>query len=606
MDNKEIYVARKKESRGDNILLHLQAKFDEAGEIHSVSPDRATQEIKNFYSTASYSKNIVELVEKGFPFELQIVTNGPRTDFIISSPIFILNKQWNSQNKNSLFVNNDGIGKIIEKYGSVVPVDKINARIYSPISLDKDGNLFAENGFITEYSIDDFSFIDNRVKADKDIYVIPNQVYSMLEKQKIKDIDFINLEGLRKWLENTVRNYYSADEMDKILESIGKNGDDEVFNIRKERCKRFFSLFAKSDLDYFVNRKEVKNVIDKERQKLREEMKVSLKKEEEKGLAQVETLVTQRKEALETKLKSNENDLENKRLELLAVEKKIIEYNEKVEEKKLMLTLLEEQTASLERQKEDISKAKDSVLKDFSVAFEKLYSPYLKDDVVKRPEDESFFKTSSNAEEVDKDNLSSIFSTNKFDKVFKDELFSVLTHKASIIPNVSYAYAVAHFTGNTFLKIITVEHGWYHYEDFVQRGLLDFYNEALMDSDDNNYLLVLQNINIVPIECSLKPLIDVINGNRLTLPNAKENFFPQNLRILATILSSNDEDSFGIKLDDSSYKNFNYVFSPEDELPVPLDNLMQEKQKRYLFYSTVKMQAPERGGASKYVLYRKY
>lgn len=605
-NNQEIFVATKKKKKEDDVILELQAKFDATGEIHSVPADSATKKIKDFYSSPTYSKNTIDLVEKGLPFGFQIITNGTKSDYVISSPVFILNKQWNSQNKNNLFINNDGIGKIIEKYGSVVPVDKTNSKIYSPISLDQDGNLFAENGSITEYSINDLSFLDNRVKADKDIYVIPNHVYSMLEKQKIKDIDFIDLKGLREWLENTVRNYYSADEMDKILESIGKNGDDEVFNIRKERCKRLFSLFAKSDLDYFVNKKEVKNEIDKERHKLRNEMNIRLKMEEEKGRTQVDASLANYEQNLKTKFKEQEKELENKQLELSAKEEEISKLNEKIEEKKLEHKLYEEQIVGLKQQKEDIRKAKDSVLKDFSVAFEKLYSPYLSKGGAKIPEDESFFEISPNAEEIDEENLSSIFSTSNFKTAFKNELFSVLTHKASIIPNISYAYAVAHFTGNTFLKIITVEHGWYHYEDFVQRGLLDFYNRALEDASDNNYLLVLQNINIVPIECSLKPLIDVINGNRLTLPTAKEDFFPQNLRILATILPSNNEDSFGIKLDDSSYKNFNYVFSPEDELPVPLDALMQEKQKKYLYFSTVKMQAPERSDASKYELYRKY
>ncbi len=83
-----------------------------------------------------------------------------------------------------------------------------------------------------------------------------------------------------------------------------------------------------------------------------------------------------------------------------------------------------------------------------------------------------------------------------------------------------------------------------HYDDFINRGLLDFWNHCWNDME-TNYVLVLDTLNLTQVECGLKPLLDVIGGLRPNLQGTTLGL-PQNVKIFATVVSV--KDTIGLPL----------------------------------------------------------
>lgn len=116
--------------------------------------------------------------------------------------------------------------------------------------------------------------------------------------------------------------------------------------------------------------------------------------------------------------------------------------------------------------------------------------------------------------------------------------------QAFFIPDISWAYAYAKGIQNSKLFVINVEHDCLHYDDFINRGLLDFWNHCWNDME-TNYVLVLDTLNLTQVECGLKPLLDVIGGLRPNLQGTTLGL-PQNVKIFATVVSV--KDTIGLPL----------------------------------------------------------
>lgn len=88
----------------------------------------------------------------------------------------------------------------------------------------------------------------------------------------------------------------------------------------------------------------------------------------------------------------------------------------------------------------------------------------------------------------------------------------------------------------------------------MNHGMLDFISRANEDKD-GNYVLCLQNINVVPPQSSLQPFFDWLDGKRPWLQGS--NFrTPPNLRIFATHLPVG-ENSLGLPFPPELFAHWN-------------------------------------------------
>ena len=140
---------------------------------------------------------------------------------------------------------------------------------------------------------------------------------------------------------------------------------------------------------------------------------------------------------------------------------------------------------------------------------------------------------------------------------------NVFSHKACFIPNAALAYLYAKALRNTEVMIMHVEHDWLHYSDFVKHGLLEAFRKAYSDSK-KNYILVFDGLNITQPECGLRPLLNLINGDVPVLEQCGF-AFPNNMTIMATLLSSSEENAIGLKLNPIFYNKWFAIGDPADE-----------------------------------------
>lgn len=135
-------------------------------------------------------------------------------------------------------------------------------------------------------------------------------------------------------------------------------------------------------------------------------------------------------------------------------------------------------------------------------------------------------------------------------------LAATATFKGTFVRNEEIALALIEATGNCKYIIQQVEPDWLHFKDLWNNGL-----EAIWKSSHENpdilHFLVLEDINLSSPECYMRPLLDCMNGIRKRIPFAM-NEFPENLRIFATKISS-DEPKIGLPLYEQTFKNWGAV-----------------------------------------------
>lgn len=536
---------------------------------------------------------------KGEYYEVLVEDTHPEEPLkifkISSSSIFIpacllCNARWISK-KDNLFVSTNGVVQLCKKHGYFIPIDKEESYIYSRVILDDENKFCAENSIIKKYRVEDFDFLSSAAELKKNsLYVMSQAAFNSIETSLVEEIDFINKEELKDWFVKSTE--VDIEEISDAINKINNEGLDEAtFKIRTERCRKLFEsfVFSKDDLSWFFSRKKFKKELDDYRSNRKKQIDGELDAEKQKRLEiidvdfdeerkkQLEIIDVEFKDKLDTasqKLAAKEDVLKTKEAELK-------EYETTLEKLKKELVVKEESVKKLSDEIDRMETSKNLIVETLKevVRNQQTISSRKEEKIETAVNDIVFFERGNDIPEVDDDNYKTLFPSD-LDKEQRKALADILSHKASIIPDISYAYTLANFITNTHLNIITVEHGWYHYEDFVKAGVLDFYNSALEDNE-HNYLLVLENINIVPIECAFKPLIDLLSGARLNLPGATTLAFPKNLRILATVLPSASDDSFGMKLNEASYSGFHFVETPKSKLSMSLDWIMNTASQRY-------------------------
>jgi hypothetical protein len=147
----------------------------------------------------------------------------------------------------------------------------------------------------------------------------------------------------------------------------------------------------------------------------------------------------------------------------------------------------------------------------------------------------------------------------KISKDFAQSIINVLKCRASFIPSVSWAYALAYLLGNSKVINLTVEYDWLHYSDFCEHGLLEYW-EMANSQPETTFILVFQNINIIPSECSLLPFLEILSGVRPVLEGTKSGI-PSNLYCLATVCSLTGDHAMGIPLKKELFQSWGAFIS---------------------------------------------
>ncbi len=143
------------------------------------------------------------------------------------------------------------------------------------------------------------------------------------------------------------------------------------------------------------------------------------------------------------------------------------------------------------------------------------------------------------------------------------QIKTIFSHKACFIPNIALAFLFAKALRNTEVVVMHIEHDWLHYSDFVKHGLVDTFRVAY-ETPEKNYILVLDGLNITQPECGLRPLLNLINGDIPILEGCGLPF-PNNITVMATVLSTTEETSIGLKLNPLYFHKWYAVGNPAEE-----------------------------------------
>ena len=522
---------------------------------------------------------------------------------------YLFDAQWIDQKNNQFYSPERNILTFLNNRKLIIPLDLKAKRIFDTITIINDA-IFPEDKKSSELKYYSFEIDDRLIPISQQgqEYCMTEKAFRKIEKQEEGAVELLSYDSLKEWLKSSLK-YSSDDEkkqIDEIVNSLAPISEESrsLYKMRLKRCKKVFvePFLSQEDVRSFLNQSSWKETFESEKKAFKEEIfdkiEKSVNNEKEKMLLEV------RKEVGEYK----DNEIERKRAEQVVALNEILERIKQGEQKLSELSLdfvrknseieiAEEKLQSIKKKislmKEEqidilseLEKSKTSILKSLMEGLD-ISKPCSSHNEINN--EEEFFPVGQNSRDLDEDDdLYKVISTD-WNMDLKEKLVSVCECTASMLPNVSYAYAIAHFIGNCHLKIITVEHGWYHYEDFIRAGLVDFWNRALSNPEEN-YLLVLQNINMIPIQSSLQPLVDLINGSRLSLPGSNRNEYPVNLRIAATILPTNGENAPGLPLDRKCYGKFYFVGSPEDTLPESISEIMMIPPKKHVKLSNVKIE----------------
>lgn len=135
------------------------------------------------------------------------------------------------------------------------------------------------------------------------------------------------------------------------------------------------------------------------------------------------------------------------------------------------------------------------------------------------------------------------------EKFPKDETAKNELLKIQLIPDqdaIKWIYS-ENKTFNCSICTISVEPDWIHFDDFVEHGLIEFWDYCF--TCEHRCMLILQNINQTLIKTALTPLLDVINNNRPQLPFSKFAGCPNNISIFGTLLPPENKMSIPLDID---------------------------------------------------------
>lgn len=423
--------------------------------------------------------------------------------------------------------------------------------------------------------VHEFNVPNKDVISDKDgrSYLLFNEKQDSLDLGSI--IDFMTNQQLSDWLKSKFNDVTSIDK--KTLSLIcgfpeSQSVEDDIDASRFERLKEkldAFEINVQSLVELVCTHPKYFSQFVDNIDLIEKEVKENFEK---KYLLEASAVIKENQD----KIQKQENEIlkldETQETEKAKISSEIQKIKEKLEKKNEELSKqVEEKSAQLKALNDNY----DSVIATISAL-----APVLKSDSKSSSSDEFLeiskadFPKEENARpysQIKAEDDKTFVSFMKRHVCCDDEKLSaylkqvknVFSHKACFIPNAALAYLYAKALRNTEVMIMHVEHDWLHYSDFVKHGLLEAFRKAYSDSK-KNYILVFDGLNITQPECGLRPLLNLINGDVPVLEQCGF-AFPNNMTIMATLLSSSEENAIGLKLNPIFYNKWFAIGDPADE-----------------------------------------
>jgi len=409
-------------------------------------------------------------------------------------------------------------------------------------------------------------------------YCLPHAIQSVFTGDPKHSIDFMTIHQLKRWIKEKLNEYAKLDQglMQQIRTQVNAL-PEEVDELDRIRLKRANLLLKNLDLtdkelctmiasntssigmelhNQIVSLKETyvedwkKELLGKfERERIELDLKNAGLSKQANDIEQQIALLETHKKSLETEIRKQDEVLESQRSEL-----KVIDENRTLIVSTLKVMANGSPFSQIIHNPVNTSRVQRALI--FSVEKRDSVFPPTEDDDL----EEYLIRTLKRGLRIDNDSAQSVIN------VFKN--------RASFIPSVSWAYALAYLLGNTKVMNLTVEYDWLHFSDFCEHGLLEFWSMAYQQPE-TTFILVLQNINIVPSECSLLPLLEVLSGIRPTLEGTQYDRVPSNLYCLATVCSSSGDHAMGIPLKKELFQSWGAFIASESSGSINYHSLMQ-------------------------------
>lgn len=130
-------------------------------------------------------------------------------------------------------------------------------------------------------------------------------------------------------------------------------------------------------------------------------------------------------------------------------------------------------------------------------------------------------------------------------------------HKRCFLANnLHLVLEIAKLSRNCKLIIQQVEPDWIKFSYLYNNGLQDIWQSAFRDSG-TIHLFVLEDINLSSIECYAKPVLDINDGVRKTLP-MEQSAWPENLWLIGLPFQRPQNFEFGLPLIPSTFSNWGF------------------------------------------------
>jgi len=136
-------------------------------------------------------------------------------------------------------------------------------------------------------------------------------------------------------------------------------------------------------------------------------------------------------------------------------------------------------------------------------------------------------------------------------------LFQLRTFRTILCSAPKLVQQIAKYSNNCKLYIQQVEADWLRFESLYDNGLKQSWESAKSQPEVLHFFL-LEDINLASIECYAKPILDFLEGIRLSLPGLSP-VWPSNLWIFGSPLPPIDDHSFGLPLIPNSFKNWGAI-----------------------------------------------
>lgn len=429
---------------------------------------------------------------------------------------------------------------------------------------------------IQGYSVPEESFIRFKIPSIKSIeYFLPNLQRTIFKGKPKAVIDFMTISQLKDWLKEKIRTHSNLDmgSLQKVNELVNKlpTDIDILDQKRLSRARNYLESITLTDenlqllltSDSSIGR-ELKAQLDSLKKEYEAEWKESLQtsfnieisdhekkrstfRTEIESLEKAKTEVLNKKQLKEKELRTLDDDLKVKTEEV-----------QKIETHKELIFSTVQALASVKSSEKGsngapaYSNETTKMAKLFTVEGRMPFDP------------SSAQSIQSELFGIEDFLITSLRKTTKVSYPEAKSVVDVLKHKASFIPSVSWAYALAYLVGNSNVMNLTVEYDWLHHADFSKYGLQAYWERA-HENPEEIHFLVLQNINIVPSECSLLPLLEVLSGVRPVLEGTNLGV-PSNLYCLATVVTTKGDHAMGVALKPDLFQSWGAFLKPNSSI----------------------------------------